>query len=94
MELDISALPGWDWIPERFWRAAAAVYGEHPEGAGSFISFYFIFKDSFIYYMKVHCSCLQTPQKRASDLIMDGCWELNSGPSGEQSVLLTAEPSL
>jgi hypothetical protein len=39
-------------------------------------------------------------QKRASDLIMDGCeplcgcWNLNSGPSEEQSVLLTTEPSL
>ena len=38
-------------------------------------------------------------QKKASDLIMDGCepprgcWDLNSGPSEEQSVLLTAEPS-
>jgi hypothetical protein len=37
---------------------------------------------------------------RASDLITDGyeppcgCWDLNSGPSAEQSVLLTAEPSL
>ena len=50
--------------------------------------------------MCVHCSCLQTHQKRASDLITDGCeppcgyWELNSGPLEEQSVLLTAEPSL
>ena len=39
-------------------------------------------------------------QKRASDLITDGCeppcgcWDLNSGPSEEQSVLLTTEPSL
>ena len=39
-------------------------------------------------------------QKRVSDLIMDGCeppcgcWDLNSGPSEEQSVLLTTEPSL
>jgi hypothetical protein len=39
-------------------------------------------------------------QKKVSDLIMDGCelpcgcWDLNSGPSEEQSVLLTAEPSL
>jgi hypothetical protein len=39
-------------------------------------------------------------QKRASDLITDGCeppcgfWELNSGPLEEQSVLLTSEPSL
>jgi hypothetical protein len=54
----------------------------------------------FYYYIKVHCSCLQTHQKKASDLITDGCepscgcWDLNSGPSEEQSVLLTAEPSL
>jgi hypothetical protein len=39
-------------------------------------------------------------QKRALDPITDGCkppggcWELNSGPLEEQSVLLTAEPSL
>ena len=50
--------------------------------------------------MQVHCSCLQTHQKRAPDHITDGCeppygrWELNSGPLEEQSVLLTAEPSL
>jgi hypothetical protein len=43
---------------------------------------------------------LDTHQKRASDLITDGCqppcgcWDLNSGPLEEQSVLLTAEPSL
>lgn len=39
-------------------------------------------------------------QKKASDSIIDGrdppcgCWELNSGPLQEQSVLLTIEPSL
>jgi hypothetical protein len=39
-------------------------------------------------------------QKKALDLIMDGCeppsgcWDLNSEPSEEQSVLLTTEPSL
>ena len=39
-------------------------------------------------------------QKRAPDLITDGCeppcgcWELNSGPLEEQAVLLTMEPSL
>ena len=50
--------------------------------------------------MWVHCSCLQTHQKSASDIITDGCeppcgcWDLNSGPSEEESVLLTAEPSL
>jgi hypothetical protein len=38
--------------------------------------------------------------ERVSDSITDGCeppcgcWELNSGPLEEQSVLLTAEPSL
>jgi hypothetical protein len=48
----------------------------------------------------VHCSYLQKHQKRASDLIIDGCeppcgcWDLNSGPLEEQLVLLTAEPSL
>ena len=48
----------------------------------------------------IHCCCLQTHQKRASDPITDGCeppcgcWKLNSGPLAEQSVLLTAEPSL
>ena len=45
-------------------------------------------------------SCLQKPQKRASDLITDGCepsygcWDLNSRPSEEQLTLLTPEPSL
>jgi hypothetical protein len=48
----------------------------------------------------VHCRCLQTHQKRVSDLITDdceplcGCWELNSGPLEEQSVVLITEPSL
>ena len=50
--------------------------------------------------MYVYYSCLQTHQKRASDIIMDGygppcgCWNLNSEPSEEQSVLLISEPSL
>jgi hypothetical protein len=54
----------------------------------------------FIYYTQVHFCCLQTHQKRASDLITGGCeppcgcWDLNSGPLEEQSVLLPAEPSL
>jgi hypothetical protein len=44
---------------------------------------------------KVHCSCLQTLQKRVSDFVMDGCeppcgcWDLNSGLSEEQSGTLT-----
>jgi hypothetical protein len=62
--------------------------------------FFFLFFLRFIYYyISVHCSCLQTHEKRSSDLITDGCeppcgcWDLNSGPSEEQSVLLTAESS-
>jgi hypothetical protein len=60
-----------------------------------------VFKDLFnFFYVSVHCCSLQRCHKRASDPITDGCeppcgcWELNSGPLGEQSVLLTAEPSL
>ena len=62
--------------------------------------FIYLFICLFIYYIWAHCSCLQTLQKRASDLIRDGCeppcgcWDLNSGPSEEQLVLLTTEPSL
>jgi hypothetical protein len=50
-------------------------------------------------YMNTLC-CLQTHQKRASDPTVDSCeppcdcWDLNLGPVEEQSVLLTAEPSL
>jgi len=45
-------------------------------------------------------SLLPAGQKRALDLITDGCeppcgcWKLNSGPLEEQSVLLPTEPSL
>jgi hypothetical protein len=57
----------------------------------------------FKIYLFIICKytvALQTPQKRASDLITDGCEppcgcrDLNSGPLEEQSVLLTSEPSL
>ena len=43
---------------------------------------------------------MSTGQKKAPDLITDGCeppcgcWELNSGPLEEQAMLLTTEPSL
>ena len=49
----------------------------------------------FILCIQVLCSCLQTHQKRESDLVTDGCeppcgcWDLNSGPSEEQSGALT-----
>ena len=51
-------------------------------------------------YMSALPACLSACQKSASDPITDGCeplygcWELNSGPLEEQSVLLTTEPSL
>jgi hypothetical protein len=66
----------------------------------SCLSLFFFLK---IYLFNIQCStlyCLQTHQKRASDPITEGCeppcgcWELNSGPLEEESVLLTAEPSL
>ena len=54
------------------------------------------FLKRLFYLFSVHCHCLQ----RALDPIIDGCepqcscWELNSGPLEEHSVLLTPEPSL
>jgi hypothetical protein len=59
----------------------------------------YLFVCLFVYYMQEHCSSLQTLQKMVSDLITDGCeppcgcWDLNSGPLEEQSVLLPIEPS-
>jgi hypothetical protein len=84
---------------QRPWRGAA--YWLSPCYFPSLLFLFFFFLLRFIYYyMYVHCSYLQTPQKRVPDLIADGCeppcgcWDLNSGPSEEQSALLTAEPSL
>jgi hypothetical protein len=55
-----------------------------------------------IYYVYnvLPAACILASQKRALDLIIDGyeppcgCWDLTSGPLEEQSVLLTAKPSL
>jgi hypothetical protein len=58
-----------------------------------FFFFFFFFKIYFLLYPQTH-------QKMASDLITGGweppcgCWDLNSVPLEEQSVLLPAEPSL
>ena len=52
---------------------------------------------SFLY---IYIRYLQAHQKMVTNPITDGCeppcgcWELNSGSLEEQSVLLTAEPSL
>jgi hypothetical protein len=62
------------------------------------VSFFF-FRFIYLLYVSTLYSCLQTPQKRASDLITDGCEpacgcrDLNSQLLEEQSVLLTTEPS-
>jgi hypothetical protein len=65
---------------------------------------FFFFKDVFIYlFIYLFNICEYTVaafRHTASDPITDGCeppcgcWDLNSGPVEEQSVLLTAEPSL
>jgi hypothetical protein len=57
-------------------------------------------KKRFILCIWIHCSCLETHQKTASDLITDGCeppcgcWELNPGPLEVKRLFLTTEPSL
>jgi hypothetical protein len=77
-------------------RCKGAMSRKHKPCPGEFL-FGFFFKKI---YLLLYISALQMHQKRASDLIMDGCeppcgcWDLNSGPSEEQSVLLTNEPSL
>ena len=68
--------------------------------------FYFLFfLDLFILNIYLFIICKYTvavfrQEKRVSDLFTDGCeppcgcWDLNSWPLEEQSVLLPAEPSL
>jgi predicted membrane protein len=57
--------------------------------------FFFFLRFIYLFIIYVHCSCLQTLQKRASDLVTDdceppcGCWDLNSEPLEEQSGALT-----
>jgi hypothetical protein len=64
---------------------------------------FFLFKDLFIYCMYVckYTVAVFTHSRRERQISFTdgceppcGCWDLNSGPSEEQSVLLTAEPSL
>ena len=60
----------------------------------------FFFLKIYLFYVYEYTVAVFRHQKRASDPITDGCelpcgcWELNSGSLEEQSVLLTAEPSL
>ena len=70
---------------------------------GFFVFYLFIFKYLFIlfiyYVYNILSACMPEGQKRAPDLITDGCepprgcWQLNSGPLEEQAMLLTSEPS-
>jgi hypothetical protein len=61
--------------------------------------FIFVFKDSFIIIHKYSIADFRRTRRGLSDLITGGneppCgyWDLNSGPSEEQSVLLPTEPS-
>jgi len=65
---------------------------------GNLILFFF-FK-IYLFMYSILPAYVTAGQKRAPDLITDGCeppcgrWDLNSGPLEEQSVLLTTEPSL
>jgi hypothetical protein len=64
--------------------------------------FLFFLKFIYLFYVCEYTVAVSrhTRQKRAPDLIIDGCkppcgcWKLNLGPLEEQSVLLTTEPSL
>jgi hypothetical protein len=63
--------------------------------------FVFVFKKIYLFIIcKYTVAVYRQLQKRASDLVMDGCeppcscWDFNSEPLEEQSVLLTAEPFL
>ena len=59
-----------------------------------FVSFFL--KCIYFMFMSVLAACTPTYHKKASELILDsykppcGCWELNSAPLEEQSVLLIA----
>ena len=89
----------WDCILIAMFFSFLSSHQVLPYAPPHFPSNSFLFLDVYlILCMWAHCSCLQTHQKRASDPITDGCeppcgcWELNSGPLGEQSVLLLDDP--
>ena len=58
--------------------------------------------EGYFYFVDINAlpACMLVHQKGAPDLITGGCeppcgcWDLNLGSSEEQSVLLSAEPSL
>jgi hypothetical protein len=65
-----------------------------------FFSFFFFFK-IYLFYVYEHAVAVFRHTRRGHQILLQGgcespcgCWELNSGPLEEQSVLLTTEPSL
>jgi hypothetical protein len=101
--------PGWHWIqnlPAKYVPPCLGPYFyiEVFYFIFLFLFFYlFIFKILFIYFYLYEYTVVvfrHTPVEYASAPITDGCeppcgcWELNSGPMREQSVLLASEPSL
>ena len=58
------------------------------------LSFIVFFKIYIFYMWEFSGVSPQKHQRRLSDPVTDGCWELNSGPLDEQPVLLTTEPRL
>lgn len=56
-----------------------------------------VFFPAYIYEYHMCASYPQKPEENNGSLgtgETDQCWELNSGPSQEQQMLLTAKPSL
>ena len=101
---------GWYWLSALVWGSPIEYHGliQYPciywSLSNYLVSFwedkkYFFLKKIYLFIIWVICSCLQTLQKRASDLFTDGCEppcgcrDLSSGPLEEQSVLLTMKPS-
>lgn len=54
------------------------------------VLFPFFLRFVYVFYVQ-ECFVLQTHQKKASDPIIGGCWELNSSPLEEQLVFLTPD---
>jgi hypothetical protein len=76
-------------------KANAKVYKENYI-SGLFKKIYLL----YFMYVSILSLSWDTPEEKVSDPMTDGCelscgcWELNSGPLEEQSVLLITEPSV
>jgi hypothetical protein len=87
-------------LPWEIWASLGMEGQAHAEGQlalvtyseGLYCASSFFFKDVFIYLMYMSTQSLSSDTDSCEPPC--GCWELNSGPLEEQSVLLTAAPSL